>query len=148
MSAKSLVKSSDRVEKHGEKQFHCVGKRKTAIARVFLRPRSGEVGDIRVNRRTFEDYFPRETHRILVMQPMQLTETLGNFDVLVNVHGGGVSGQAEAVRHGITRALLDFNADLRPVLKKAGLVTRDSREVERKKYGMAGARRRFQYSKR
>ncbi|OFZ18396.1 MAG: 30S ribosomal protein S9 [Bdellovibrionales bacterium GWB1_55_8] len=131
-----------------EKQFHQVGKRKTGIARVYLRPRAGETGVIRVNDRAFEDYFPRPTSRMLIMQPLELTNTVGRFDILVNVHGGGASGQAGAVKHGITRALLEVDPGFRPVLKKAGHVTRDPREVERKKYGLAGARRRFQYSKR
>lgn len=131
-----------------EKQLHEVGKRKSAIARVYLRPRAGDVGVIRVNDRSFEEYFPRPTARMLIMQPFELTQTVGRFDVLVNVRGGGLSGQAGAVKHGIARALLDVDAGYRPVLKKAGHLTRDSREVERKKYGLAGARRRYQYSKR
>lgn len=131
-----------------EKQMHEVGKRKNAVARVYLRPRAGETGVIRVNDRSFEDYFPRPTARMLIMQPLELTQTVGRFDIVVTVHGGGLSGQAGAVKHGISRALLDVDAGYRPVLKKAGFLTRDSREVERKKYGLAGARRRFQYSKR
>lgn len=131
-----------------EKQFHRVGKRKNAVARVYLRDRSGETGEIRVNGRAFEDYFPRATARMLIMQPLELTQTVGRFDILVNVLGGGVSGQAGAVKHGISRALLEVDAAYRAVLKKAGHLTRDSREVERKKYGLAGARKRFQYSKR
>lgn len=131
-----------------EKQQHRVGKRKNAIARVYLRPRAGDEGVIRVNDRSFEDYFPRPTSRMLIMQPLELTAMVGRFDILVNVHGGGLSGQAGAVKHGISRALLEVDAALRPALKKAGFLTRDSREVERKKYGLAGARRRFQYSKR
>jgi len=105
-------------------------------------------GRIIVNKRDFEDYFPRETLRLMVLQPFKLTDTLGKFDVLVNVRGGGVSGQAGAIRHGISRALVAYNADLRPILKKAGLLTRDARKKERKKYGQRGARARFQYSKR
>lgn len=131
-----------------EKQLHEVGKRKTSIARVYLRPRAGDQGVIRVNGRSFEDYFPRPTARMLIMQPLELTGTVGNFDILVNVDGGGLSGQAGAVKHGISRALLDVDPAYRAVLKKAGFLTRDSREVERKKYGLAGARRRYQYSKR
>jgi small subunit ribosomal protein S9 len=131
-----------------EKQHHEVGKRKNAIARVYMRPRAGDTGVIRVNDRSFEDYFPRPTARMMIMQPLELTSTVGRFDVLVNVHGGGASGQAGAVKHGISRALLDIDPAFRPILKKAGFLTRDSREVERKKYGLAGARRRFQYSKR
>jgi len=130
------------------KQTHRVGKRKSAIARVYLRNRAGETGGIRVNQRAFEEYFPRATSRLLIMQPMELTNTVGRYDIYVNVSGGGLSGQAGAVRHGIARALLELDSAHRPVLKKAGLITRDAREVERKKYGMAGARRRFQFSKR
>lgn len=129
-------------------KFNQVGKRKSAIARVYLRPRSGEVGVIRVNGRSFEDYFPRPTARMLIFQPLELTDSVGKFDIVVNVHGGGLSGQAGAVKHGISRALLKVDAQHRPALKKGGHLTRDSREVERKKYGLAGARRRFQYSKR
>lgn len=131
-----------------EKQQHRVGKRKNAIARVYLRPRTGETGAIRVNGRTFEDYFPRPTSRMIIMQPLELTQTVGRFDIVINVMGGGLSGQAGAVKHGISRALLNVDPAYRPALKKAGHLTRDSREVERKKYGLAGARRRYQYSKR
>ena len=131
-----------------EKQQHQIGKRKNAIARVYLRPRAGETGVIRINDRSFEEYFPRPTARMMIMQPLELTETVGRFDIKINVHGGGLSGQAGSVRHGISRALLLVDPAYRPVLKKAGFLTRDSREVERKKYGLAGARRRFQYSKR
>lgn len=131
-----------------EKQIHRVGKRKSAIARVYVRPRAGEIGMIRVNGRSFENYFPRPTSRMLIMQPLELTQQVGRFDIFVNVAGGGSSGQAGAVKHGISRALLNVDAGFRPVLKKAGHITRDAREVERKKYGLAGARRRFQYSKR
>ena len=131
-----------------EKQHHRVGKRKNAIARVYLRQRATDGGTIRVNDRSFEDYFPRPTSRMIIMQPLELTSTVGRFDIMINVRGGGLSGQAGAVRHGISRALLEVDAGFRPVLKKAGFLTRDSREVERKKYGLAGARRRFQYSKR
>ena len=131
-----------------EKQLHRVGKRKNAIARVYLRTRAGETGVIRINDRAFEEYFPRPTSRMVIMQPLELTATVGRFDIVVNVMGGGLSGQAGAVKHGISRALLEVDAGFRPVLKKAGHLTRDSREVERKKYGMAGARARFQFSKR
>lgn len=131
-----------------EKQIHRVGKRKNSIARVFLRERVGEVGSIRINDRSFENYFTRPTARMLIMQPLELTSTVGRFDIQVNVQGGGISGQAGAVKHGISRALLNVDATFRPVLKKAGHLTRDAREVERKKYGLAGARRRYQYSKR
>lgn len=131
-----------------EKQIHRVGKRKTAIARVYVRQRAAEEGVIRVNGRSFEDYFPRPTSRMLIMQPLEITQLVGRYDIYINVQGGGLSGQAGAVRHGISRALLNVDVALRPALKAAGFLTRDSREVERKKYGLAGARRRFQYSKR
>ena len=126
-------------------QYYGTGRRKTSTARVYLRPGSGE---IKVNKRGFEQYFPNEALRMIINQPLRLTETVGKFDILVNVAGGGSAGQAGAVRHGITRALMEFNVDLRPVLKKAGLVTRDPRQKERKKYGQKGARKRFQFSKR
>ena len=126
-------------------QYYGTGRRKTSVARVYLRPGKGE---IKVNKREFEDYFPNEALRMIIRQPLTLTETVENFDILVNVGGGGISGQAGAVRHGITRALLEYNGDLRPTLKKAGLVTRDPRKKERKKYGQKGARARFQFSKR
>jgi len=121
------------------------GKRKTAVARV--RMRSGE-GKIVVNKRTLEDYFGRETSRMIVNQPFEVTNTNGQYDASVNVGGGGVAAQATAIRHGITRALLVANPDFRPLLKKAGFITRDPREVERKKYGHHKARKRPQYSKR
>lgn len=126
-------------------QYYGTGRRKTSTARVYLRPGSG---DIKVNRRAFDEYFPNEALRMIIRQPLSLTDTIGKFDILVNVDGGGTAGQAGAVRHGITRALLEFNGDLRPTLKKAGLVTRDPRKKERKKYGQKGARKRFQFSKR
>jgi len=126
-------------------QFYGTGRRKTAVARVFLRPGPGQ---ITVNRRTFEDYFPRESLRLLVAQPLELTGTVAQFDIRANVAGGGLSGQAGAVRHGIARALLAFNDKLRPQLKRAGFLTRDPRMKERKKYGQPGARKRFQFSKR
>jgi small subunit ribosomal protein S9 len=128
-----------------EIEYYGTGRRKTSTARVYLRPGAGEV---QVNRKPFDQYFPNETLRMIIRQPLQLTETTGKFDVLINVAGGGPSGQAGAIRHGITRALLEFNADLRPALKQAGLVTRDPRIKERKKYGQKGARKRFQFSKR
>jgi len=126
-------------------QYYGTGRRKTSTARVYLRPGSG---DIIVNRRPFDSYFPNEALRMIIRQPLSLTDSVGKFDILVNVDGGGTAGQAGAVRHGITRALMEFNADLRPTLKKAGLVTRDPRQKERKKYGQKGARKRFQFSKR
>jgi small subunit ribosomal protein S9 len=126
-------------------QYYGTGRRKTSTARVYLRPGNG---DIIVNRRGFDEYFPNEALRMIIRQPLRLTDTTEKFNILVNVNGGGTAGQAGAVRHGITRALLEFNADLRPTLKKAGLVTRDPRQKERKKYGQKGARKRFQFSKR
>jgi small subunit ribosomal protein S9 len=128
-----------------EIQYYGTGRRKTSTARVYLRPGAGEVV---VNRKPFDTYFPNETLRMIIRQPLQLTETTAKFDLLINVSGGGPSGQAGAIRHGITRALMEFNADLRPMLKQAGLVTRDPRIKERKKYGQKGARKRFQFSKR
>ncbi len=126
-------------------QYYATGRRKSSSARVFLRPGSGE---IKVNKKTLEQYFGRETSRMLVKQPLELTELIANFDVYVTVAGGGISGQAGAIRHGITRALMKYNEELRPTLRKAGYVTRDSREVERKKVGLHKARRAPQYSKR
>jgi small subunit ribosomal protein S9 len=121
------------------------GRRKTAVARVYMKPGKG---DIVVNGKPVDVFFSRETGRMVVRQPLVLTNMLGSFDISVNVDGGGESGQAGAVRHGITRALIEHDASLKPVLKKAGLVTRDAREVERKKVGLHKARRRGQYSKR
>ena len=126
-------------------QYQGTGKRKTSVARVFLRPGKGV---IKVNRREFEVYFPNPVHRMVIQSPLALTSTLDKFDILVNVNGWGVSGQAGAVRHGISRALLEYNQELRPKLKAAGMLTRDAREVERKKYGQPKARKRFQFSKR
>ena len=126
-------------------QYYGTGRRKTSTARVYLRPGSGKIV---VNKREFNSYFPNEALQMIIRQPLRLTETVEQFDILVNVDGGGQAGQAGAVRHGITRALMEFNADLRPALKKAGLVTRDPRQKERKKYGQKGARARFQFSKR
>jgi len=125
--------------------YYGTGRRKTSVARVWLRPGGGR---ILVNRRPFEDYFPRETLRMVICQPLQLTDTFGQFDATVNVGGGGPTGQAGAVRHGIARALLLFDDKLRQTLKRAGLLTRDPRMKERKKYGQPGARSKFQYSKR
>jgi small subunit ribosomal protein S9 len=125
--------------------FYGTGRRKTSVARVWLKPGAGT---ITVNRRPFEDYFPRETLRMVICQPLMLTNTLGQLDAKINVGGGGIAGQAGAVRHGIARALLEFDENLRQTLKKAGLLTRDPRMKERKKYGQPGARSKFQYSKR
>jgi small subunit ribosomal protein S9 len=121
------------------------GRRKSAVARVFLK--AGK-GDITVNDKPVDTFFSRETGRMVVRQPLVLVDRLNAFDIMVNVRGGGESGQAGAVRHGITRALIEFDAALKPILKKAGLVTRDAREVERKKVGLHKARRRKQFSKR
>jgi small subunit ribosomal protein S9 len=126
-------------------QYYGTGRRKTSTARVYLRPGTGE---IKINRRPFEEYFPNEALRMIIYQPLRLTDMANKFDILVNVLGGGTAGQAGAVRHGITRALMEYNIDLRPALKKAGFVTRDPRQKERKKYGQKGARARFQFSKR
>ncbi|KIX11429.1 30S ribosomal protein S9 [Dethiosulfatarculus sandiegensis] len=128
-----------------EQRYYATGKRKTSIARCWLLP--GE-GNITVNKRPADKYFHREVDGFVLRQPLNLTETLGQFDVMVNVRGGGDSGQAGAIRHGIARALLEYNPELRGVLKKAGFLTRDPRKKERKKYGQRGARARFQYSKR
>ncbi len=126
-------------------QYYGTGRRKTSTARVYLRPGNG---NIIVNRRGFDEYFPNEALRMIIRQPLRMTETGNKFDILVNVAGGGTAGQAGAVRHGITRALMEYNIDFRGMLKKAGLVTRDPRQKERKKYGQKGARKRFQFSKR
>ena len=128
-----------------QNQNYGTGRRKTSTARVFLRPGTGNVI---VNNKPFETYFFDETHRMLVKQPLQASDTLTKFDILVLVNGGGMRGQAGAVRHGIARALVEYNADLRGLLKKAGFLTRDPRMKERKKYGQPGARKRFQFSKR
>jgi len=128
-----------------ELNYYGTGRRKTATARVFLRPGSGEVT---VNDRPLDSYFPNDVLKMIVKQPFLLTETAEKFDVLVTVEGGGSSGQAGAIRHGITRALTEYNAELRPKLKAAGFITRDPRKKERKKYGLKGARARYQFSKR
>ncbi|CCJ33275.1 MULTISPECIES: 30S ribosomal protein S9 [Caloramator] len=126
-------------------QYYGTGRRKTSVARVRLVP--GE-GNIIINKRSLDDYFGLETLKVIVKQPLVLTGTLNKYDVLVNVHGGGFTGQAGAIRHGIARALVQADADLKPVLKKAGFLTRDPRMVERKKYGLKKARRAPQFSKR
>jgi small subunit ribosomal protein S9 len=126
-------------------QYYGTGRRKTAAARVFLRPGSGAV---QVNGRTLDHYFPNEVLKMVIKQPLQLTETVETFDIKVTVEGGGSAGQAGAIRHGISRALLEFNGELRDRLKSAGFLTRDPRKKERKKYGQKGARARFQFSKR
>ncbi len=126
-------------------EFYATGRRKTSSARVFLRPGKGTVT---VNSREFNAFFPTEALRTQIRQPLLLTQTIEQFDVLATVAGGGINGQAGAVRLGIARALVKYNAELRKTLKKGGLLTRDARAKERKKYGMAGARKRFQFSKR
>jgi small subunit ribosomal protein S9 len=126
-------------------RWYATGKRKTAVARVWIK---AGTGNIAVNRRAFEAYFPRETSRLVVMQPFDVTEQVGRFDVFATLAGGGISAQAEALRHGISKALLEYNARLRDRLKRAGFLTRDARAKERKKYGQPGARKRFQFSKR
>jgi small subunit ribosomal protein S9 len=122
-----------------------VGRRKDAVARVRLSPGTG---NITINGRTLDEYFGRETSKMILVEPLKLVDQMGKLDVSVNAKGGGLSGQAGAIRHGITRALMEYNPEFRPVLKKAGFVTRDARKVERKKYGRPGARKRFQFSKR
>ncbi len=126
-------------------QYYATGRRKTSVARVFLRPGHGRIV---INRRPIDHFFQRESSKLILRQPLVLTDTLESFDILVTVKGGGKSGQAGAIRLGIARALCESNADLRPTLKRAGLLTRDARKVERKKYGQPGARKRFQFSKR
>ena len=126
-------------------RFYATGRRKTSVGRVWIRPGAGRIV---VNRRAFEDYFPRETLRMIIAQPLEVTSTVGQFDIFVTVSGGGPTGQAGAVRHGLSRALARFDEKFRLPLKKAGLLTRDPRMRERKKYGQPGARQKFQYSKR
>ncbi len=128
-----------------EQKFYATGKRKTSIARVWMKPGTGEIV---VNKRPLDVFFGRETSKMVVRQPLELTENANKFDIFVNVCGGGASGQAGAIKHGITKALLEVDPELRAVLKKAGFITRDSRVKERKKYGRAAARRSFQFSKR
>ena len=125
--------------------FYATGKRKRSIARVYMQPGKGV---IKVNNRDLDEYFGRKTLRMIVHEPLELTENTGRYDISVNVNGGGLSGQAYAIRHGISRALQGDNNELRPALKKAGLLTRDARKKERKKYGLAGARKAYQFSKR
>jgi len=128
-----------------EIQYYGTGRRKTSVARVYLRPGSGKIV---VNQRDFDEYFPNQVLKMVIRQPLLLTETADKFDILINVNGGGQTGQAGAIRHGISRALLEFNGELRPQLKAVGFLTRDARKVERKKYGQPKARKRFQFSKR
>jgi len=126
-------------------RFYATGRRKTSVARVWIRPGAGRIV---INRRAFEDYFPRETLRMIIAQPLEVTSTVGQFDIFATVRGDGPTGQAGAVRHGLSRALARFDEKFRLPLKKAGLLTRDPRMRERKKYGQPGARQKFQYSKR
>jgi small subunit ribosomal protein S9 len=126
-------------------QHYGTGRRKSSAARVYLRPGSG---NFTVNHRPFDEYFPNEMLKMIIRQPLVITETVDKFDIFVRVKGGGYTGQAGALRHGIARALVQYNPELRPKLKAAGFLTRDPREVERKKYGQPGARKRFQFSKR
>ena len=122
-----------------------VGRRKESVARVRIAPGTG---NITINGRTMDEYFGRETSKMILVEPLKLVDQMGKLDIFVNARGGGLSGQAGAIRHGISRALCDYNPEFRPVLKKAGFMTRDARAVERKKYGRPGARKRFQFSKR
>ena len=128
-----------------QKSFYATGRRKEAVARLWLQPGAGKIA---INQRSLEDYFGRETSRMVFRQPLELTETSGAFDIFCTVRGGGLSGQADAIRHALSRALIKFNGELRGALKKAGYLTRDARAKERKKYGQRGARARFQFSKR
>ncbi len=128
-----------------ETKFYATGKRKTSVARVWMKAGNGSIV---VNQKSIDDYFGRETSKMVIRQPLELTGNVGKFDIFVNVCGGGPSGQAGAIKHGITKALLEADAELRGALKKAGFVTRDSRIKERKKYGKRSARRSFQFSKR
>ncbi len=133
------------MEKSTTVQYYGTGRRKDSVARVYLRP--GE-GNIVVNKRPLEEYFGRDTLKMILRQPLEITDSLKKYDIIVNVHGGGLSGQAGAIRHGISRALLLAMEDSRGALKKEGMLTRDSRKVERKKYGQPGSRKKYQYSKR
>ena len=126
-------------------QWYGTGRRKSSTARVWLRPGDGT---ITINKRPIDEYFGRETLKMVLRQPLELVEQIGKMDLVVNVSGGGLSGQAGAIRHGLSRALVEMNGELRPNLKKAGFLRRDSRKVERKKYGQPGAHKRFQFSKR
>jgi small subunit ribosomal protein S9 len=128
-----------------EQKIYATGKKKTSVARVWIKPGTG---NIVVNKRSIDEYFGRETSKMVIRQPLELTSNVGKYDIFVNVSGGGPSGQAGAIKHGITKALLDVDIALRGVLKKAGFITRDSRIKERKKYGKRAARRSFQFSKR
>ena len=128
-----------------EKRFYATGKRKSAIARIYMKEGNGV---LQVNKRNFDDYFTRESLKMLIQQPLEMTGKSGRFDFTINVEGGGIAGQAGAIKHAISKVLVEYDGELRPVLKKAGFLTRDSRIKERKKYGQPGARKRFQFSKR
>ena len=128
-----------------EKRYYATGKRKYAVARVYMKEGNGA---ILVNKRNFDDYFTRDSLKMLIRQPLEITGNSDKFDLYVNVCGGGISGQAGAIKHGVAKALLEYNIELRPILKKTGFLTRDARIKERKKYGQPGARKRFQFSKR
>jgi len=128
-----------------DKRFYATGKRKNAVARVWMKEGSGSFV---INKRDFDEYFPRDILKRLVWQPLDITESRDKFDFYVNVAGGGISAQADAIKHGISKALVEYDADLKTALRKAGFLTRDARIKERKKYGQPGARKRFQYSKR
>ena len=128
-----------------QQRFYATGKRKSAIARVYMKAGSG---NILVNKRNYEEYFDRPSLKMVIKQPFEITGKTDQFDLYINVNGGGVAGQAGAVKHGISKALLEYDAELRGILKKAGFLTRDARIKERKKYGQPGARKRFQFSKR
>jgi len=128
-----------------EEKYHAVGKRKSAVARVWLKPGTGL---ITINKKPMDEFIKRETDKLIIRHPLELTDTLNKYDIFVNVRGGGTSGQAGAIRHGVSKALIGLNPELRPPLKKADLLTRDSRVKERKKYGQRKARAKFQFSKR
>jgi len=128
-----------------QQRYYATGKRKSAIARVYMKTGNG---NIVVNKRNYDEYFDRPSLKMIIKQPFEITGKIDQFDLYVNVSGGGVAGQAGAVKHGISKALLEYDVQLRPILKKAGFLTRDARIVERKKYGQPGARKRFQFSKR
>lgn len=130
-------------------QYYGTGRRKTSIARVYLRPGKGDFKlVVNQRKRVFDEYFPLKIHKITINKPLSITNTVENFDVFINVNGGGISAQTDAIKLGLSRALLEYNSELRPALKKAGLLTRDAREKERKKYGLLKARKASQYHKR
>jgi len=128
-----------------EKRFYATGKRKTAVARVYMKQGTGALV---INKRNFDDYFTRDSLKMIIQQPLELVGRKDQFDLYINVKGGGIAGQAGAIKHGISKALVEYDLELRPALKRAGFLTRDARIKERKKYGQPGARKRFQFSKR